>query len=84
MPRGSFIDGAVASLASFDDGLVLRHMSQDILARLRLFRSQFKIGKVVREALNENLERDSASSVVADVRGLSTGGGRGKRGTELL
>src|ERR1700693_3738228 len=26
MPRGSFIDGAVAGLAGFGDGLVLRHM----------------------------------------------------------
>src|SRR4030081_670882 len=26
MPRGSFVDGAVAGLAGFGDGLVLRHM----------------------------------------------------------
>jgi hypothetical protein len=26
MPRGSFVDGALAGLAGFNDGLVLRHM----------------------------------------------------------
>lgn len=30
MPRGSFIDGAVAGLAGFGDGLVLRHMRCDV------------------------------------------------------
>src|ERR1700689_1351038 len=77
MPRGSFIDGAVAGLAGYGDSLVLRHMRCDVDGA----KIGHMIGRVVRLVL---ADRDAvagsfASRLQHDLRGTAFGGAIGVR-----
>ena len=77
MPRGSFIDGAVAGLAGFGDGLVLRHMRCHVDGA----KIGYMIGSIVRFVL---AGRDAAAGSFAfglqhDLRGSAFGGAIGMR-----
>src|SRR5712664_4299035 len=77
MPRGSFIDGAVAGLAGFGDSLVLRHMRCHVDGA----KIGHMIGSLVRVVLTG---RDAAAGSFAfglqhDLRGSAFGGAIGVR-----
>src|SRR6267154_2202559 len=77
MPRGSFVDGAVAGLAGFGDGLVLRHMRCDVDGA----KIGDMIGSIVRLVLTGG---DAAAGSFAfglqhDLRGPALGGAIGVR-----
>jgi hypothetical protein len=72
MSRGSFVDGAVAGLAGFGDGLVLRHMRCHVDGA----KIGHMIGRVVRLVL---ADRDAAAGSFAsglqhDLRSAAFGG----------
>src|ERR1700686_4260180 len=77
MPRGSFVDGAVAGLAGYGDGLVLRHMWCDVDGA----KIGHMIGRIIRLVLTD---RDAvaggfASRLQHDLRGSAFGGAIGMR-----
>src|SRR5580693_8638330 len=77
MPRGSFVDGAVAGLAGYGDGLVLRHMRCDVDGA----KIGHMIGRIIRLVL---ADRDAvaggfASGLQHDLRGSAFGGAIGVR-----
>src|ERR1700688_5027479 len=77
MPRGSFVDGAVAGLAGYGDGLVLRHMRCDVDGA----KIGHMIGRIIRLVLTD---RDAvaggfASRLQHDLRGSAFGGAIGMR-----
>jgi hypothetical protein len=77
MPRGSLVDGAVAGLAGFGDGIVLRHMRRHVDGA----KIGHMIGRVVRLVLTD---RDAVAGSFAfglqhDLRGPAFGGAIGVR-----
>ena len=77
MPRGSFVDGAVAGLAGFGDGLVLRHMRRHADGA----KIGDMIGGIVRLVFTgrDAAARSFASRLQHGLRGAAFGGAIGMR-----